>query len=111
MSKIQNFKMYIDGQWVDSSSGKKIETLNPENNEVWATVPEANEKDVDKAVQSAQKAFENNWSKLYPKDRAKYLRLIADQLRINAEHLGKIETIDTGKLYRETKTQANYIAE
>ncbi len=111
MSKIQNFKMYIDGQWVNSSSGKKIETLNPENNEVWATVPEANEKDVDKAVQSAQKAFENNWSKLHPKDRAKYLRLIANQLRINAEHLGKIETIDTGKLYRETKTQANYIAE
>jgi len=111
MSKIENFKMYIDGQWEDSSSGKKIETLNPENNEVWATVPEANDKDVDKAVQSAQKAFENNWSKLHPRDRAKYLRLIADQLRENAEHLGKIETIDTGKLYRETKTQANYIAE
>ena len=111
MSKIENFKMYVDGEWVDSSSGKKIETLNPENNEVWATVPEANEKDVDKAVQSAQKAFENNWSKLHPKDRAKYLRLIADQLRENAEHLGKIETIDTGKLYRETKSQANYIAE
>ena len=111
MSKIENFKMYIDGKWEDSSSGKKIETLNPENNEVWATVPEANDKDVDKAVQSAQKAFENNWSKLHPRDRAKYLRLIADQLRENAAHLGKIETIDTGKLYRETKTQANYIAE
>ena len=111
MSKIQNFKMYINGEWVDSSSGKKIETLNPENNEVWATVPEANEKDVDRAVQSAQKAFENNWSKLHPRDRAKYLRLIADQLRTNSEYLGKIETIDTGKLYRETKTQANYIAE
>jgi len=111
MLKIQNFKMFIDGEWVDSSSGKKIKTLNPENNEVWATVPEANEKDVDRAIQSAQKAFENNWSKLHPRDRAKYLRLIADQLRANAEHLGKIETIDTGKLYRETKTQANYIAE
>ncbi len=111
MSKIQDFKMYIDGEWVSSSSGKKIETLNPENNEVWATVPEANEKDVDKAVQSAQKAFDKSWSKLHPRDRAKYLRLIADQLRANAEHLGKIETIDTGKLFRETKTQANYIAE
>ncbi len=111
MSKVQNFKMYIDGEWVNSSSGKKIETLNPENNEVWATVPEASEKDVDKAVQSAQKAFDNSWSKLHPRDRAKYLRLIADQLRANAEHLGKIETIDTGKLFRETKTQANYIAE
>ena len=111
MPKIQNFKMYINGEWVDSSSGKKIKTLNPEINEVWATVPEANEKDVDKAVQSAQNAFENSWSILHPRDRAKYLRLIADQLRENAEHLGKIETIDTGKIYRETKTQANYIAE
>ena len=111
MSKIQDFKMYINGEWVASSSGKKIESLNPENNEVWATVPEADEKDVDKAVQSAQSAFDNNWSKLHPRERAKYLRLIGDQLRANAEHLGKIETIDTGKLYRETKTQANYIAE
>ena len=111
MSKIQNFKMYINGEWVDSSSGKKIETYNPENNEVWATVPEANEKDVDKAVQSAQNAFENNWSTIHPRERAKYLRSIADQLRSNSEHLGKIETIDTGKLFRETKTQANYIAE
>ena len=110
MSKIENFKMYIDGEWVDSFTGKKIETLNPENNEVWATVPEANEKDVDKAVQSAQVAFDT-WSKLHPRDRAKYLRSIADQLRANAEHLGKVETIDTGKLFKETKTQANYIAE
>ena len=71
MPKIQNFKMYINGEWVDSSSGKKIQTLNPENNEVWATVPEANEKDVNKAVQSAQNAFENSWSILHPRDRAK----------------------------------------
>ena len=111
MSKIQNFKMYINGEWVESSSGKKIETLNPENNEVWATVPEANAKDVDQAVQAAQNAFENTWSKLHPRERAKYLRLIGEQLRANAEQLGKIETIDTGKLYKETKTQAYYIAE
>jgi acyl-CoA reductase-like NAD-dependent aldehyde dehydrogenase len=111
MTKIQNFKMYIDGQWMESESGKTIETLNPENNEVWATVPEANEKDVDKAVKAAQKAFDNSWSNLHPRDRAKYLRSLASLLRENAEHLGTIETIDTGKIFRETKTQANYIAE
>ena len=111
MKKIQNFKMFIDGQWVDSESGKKIETLNPENNEVWATVPEANAQDVDKAVKAAQKAFENSWANLHPRERAKYLRSLADQLRENAEHLGTIETIDTGKIFRETKTQASYIAE
>ena len=111
MMKIQNFKMYIDGQWVESESGKTIETLNPENNEVWATVPEANAKDVDNAVKAAQNAFENSWGKLHPRDRAKYLRTLANNLRENAEHLGTIETIDTGKIFRETKTQANYIAE
>ena len=107
----QEYKMYINGEWINSSSGRKIETLNPENNEVWATVPEANDADVDLAVQSAQKAFDSSWSKLFPQERAKYLRLIANELRNNAEYLGKIETIDTGKLFRETKTQANYIAE
>jgi len=111
MTKIQNFKMFIDGQWVNSESGNTIETLNPENNEVWATVPEASIKDVDKAVKAAQKAFENSWANLYPRERAKYLRSLADQLRENAEHLGTIETIDTGKIFRETKTQASYIAE
>ena len=111
MTKIQKFKMFIDGNWVNSESDKTIKTLNPENNEVWATVPEANEKDVDKAVKAAQNAFENSWANLYPRDRAKYLRSLADQLRNNAEHLGTIETIDTGKIFRETKTQANYIAE
>ena len=111
MPNLKNFKMFINGEWVDSLSKKTFETLNPENNEPWATVPEANEKDVDLAVKSAQKAFENNWSTLHPKERAKYLIKIANELRANAEHLGKIETIDTGKLFRETKTQANYIAE
>jgi acyl-CoA reductase-like NAD-dependent aldehyde dehydrogenase len=111
MTKIQNFKMYIDGQWVNSESGKIIETLNPENNEVWATVPEASAKDVDNAVRAAQNAFEKSWANLHPRDRAKYLKSLANQLRENAEHLGTIETKDTGKIFRETKTQANYIAE
>ena len=111
MSELKNFKMYINGEWVESSSGKKIETLNPETNKVWATVPEANEADVDKAVKAAQDAFNGSWSNLHPKERAKFLRNIADQLRTNAEHLGKIETIDTGKLFKEIKTQASYIAE
>ena len=108
---VQEFKMYINGDWVNSSSNNKIDTLNPENNEVWATVPEANEEDVNIAVQAAQNAFDDSWSTLHPKERGKYLRLIGEQLRQNASHLGKIETIDTGKLLRETETQANYIAE
>ena len=43
--------------------------------------------------------------------RANYLRAIGDQLKENAELLGTIETRDTGKIFKETKFQANYIAE
>ena len=111
MSNLKRYKMFIDGDWVESKGKKTFKTLNPENNEPWAEVPEANKNDVDIAVKAAQKAFVGSWSKLFPRDRAKYLKEIANQLRENSEHLGKIETIDTGKLFKETKTQANYIAE
>ena len=111
MTKLKEYKMYINGSWVDAEGKKTFKSLNPENNEPWAVVPEASTKDVNNAVEAAQKAFEGNWPKLFPKERANYLRAIASQLRENAEMLGKIETIDTGKLFRETKTQANYIAE
>ena len=111
MSKLKKYKMYIDGEWVDSESKKIFKTLNPETNEPWAEVPEANEKDIDKAVKAAQKAFEGSWPSLFPRERASYLRAIANELRENAELLGKVETIDTGKLFKETKNQANYIAE
>ena len=111
MSKLKEYKMYFNGVWVDADNKKTFQSLNPENNEPWAIVPEASSKDVNKAVDAAQKAFDGDWPKLMPKERAGYLKAIANQLRDNAEILGKIETIDTGKLFRETKTQANYIAE
>ena len=111
MTKLEEYKMFIDGSWVESESKKTFETLNPENNEPWAKVPEANAKDVDKAVKAAQKAFEGEWPKLFPRERGKFLRKIGNQLRENAELLGKIETTDTGKLFKETNKQANYIAE
>jgi aldehyde dehydrogenase (NAD+)/betaine-aldehyde dehydrogenase len=111
MTKLKQYKMFIDGEWIDSESKKTFESLNPETNKPWARVPEASSKDVDNAVKAAQKAFEGEWPKLLPRERGKFLRAIGNQLRENAEMLGEIETIDTGKLFRETKKQANYIAE
>ena len=111
MTKLEEYKMFINGKWVDSESKKTFETLNPENNEPWAKVPESNAKDVDNAVRAAQKAFEGEWPNLIPRERGKFLRAIGNQLRENAELLGKVETKDTGKLFRETNKQANYIAE
>jgi len=111
MPELKKYKMFIGGEWVDSDTKKTFETLNPEDNKPWAVVPEASANDVDKAVKAAQKAFDGDWPKILPRERAKFLRAIGNKLRDNAELLGKIETIDTGKLFRETNKQANYIAE
>ena len=33
MTKLKQYKMFINGEWVDSESKRTFETLNPENNE------------------------------------------------------------------------------
>ena len=54
MSKLKQYKMFINGEWVDSESKKTFETLNPENNEPWAVVPEASAKDVNNAIKDSE---------------------------------------------------------
>ena len=111
MPELKNYKMFIGGEWLDSDTKKTFETWNPEDNKPWAIVPEASANDVDNAVRAAQKAFEGDCPKLLPRERGKFLRAIGNKLRENAELLGRIETIDTGKIFRETNQQAKYIAE
>lgn len=55
-------KLYINGQWQDSSSGRFIEVENPATLEHFAKVPEGNSEDIDRAVRAAHDAFES-WSK------------------------------------------------
>ena len=108
---MQEYKLYINGEWKDSSNGKRFDSINPATEQKWASFSEANAEDVNNAVESAYIAFKGEWSKLFPSQRGNFLRKIGDQLKQNAEILGTIETKDTGKMFKETKFQANYIAE
>ena len=108
---MKKYKNYINGEFLDSKSSKTFKTFNPATENEFAEVAEAGEFEVNLAVESATKAFHGKWSKLLPKERAKFLRAIGDKLIENAEQLGTIETQNTGKLFKETKFQANYIAE
>ena len=109
---LKKYQMFIDGAWVNAENDATFESVNPATGEAWALIPEASEQDVDKAVQAAHRAFyEGEWGKMLPTQRGKYLRKLADLLADNAEKLGRTETIDSGKLFKETKWQAKYIAE
>jgi len=108
---MQKYKNYINGVFVESQSGSSFKSVDPSNEKEFAEICAAEEFEVNLAVESAHNAFNEKWSKVLPYQRAKYLRSIGDQLKDKAELLGTIETKDTGKLFKETKFQANYIAE
>ena len=112
MTELSRYQMYIDGRWVDADDGGTFESHNPTTGQAWAVIPEATEKDVDRAVRAAHRAFsEGEWANALPTERGRYLRKLADLLAAKSEDLGRTETIDTGKMLKETRWQAKYIAE
>ena len=112
MAELKRYRMLIDGQWVEAEGAKTFPSVNPASGEVWAEIPEASAGDVERAVEAAHRAFtEGPWSKTTPSERGKYLRKLADLLADHSEELGRSETVDTGKMLKETRWQAKYIAE
>ncbi len=89
-------KMFVDGEFVDALSGETMEVLNPATGEVIAEVPRAGEEDVDRAVASAEKAWET-WREKTPKDRMELLLKLADVIDENAEELARLESRNVGK--------------
>lgn len=95
------YKLFINGEWVDSKEGKTFDTYCPANGELLATCADAGKEDVDLAVGSAWKAFDS-WKNTSPAERSTILLKIADLIDANAERLAMVETIDNGKPIRET---------
>jgi aldehyde dehydrogenase (NAD+) len=96
-------KLYINGQWVPSASGKTFETVNPSSGETLAIVSEAESEDIDLAVKAARKAFdEGTWTKISAAERSRLIYKLADLIEDNAEELAQLESLDNGKPYRET---------
>jgi len=108
---MKSYKLYIDGEWVNSSSGKSFDTENPYTGEVWAKISRGNAEDVDRAVKAASSAFQGGWGQTKPTERGKLLNRLAEVIEKNAEILGEIEVRDNGKLIAEMGGQTKYLAE
>jgi betaine-aldehyde dehydrogenase len=95
-------KMFIDGQWVESSSGETRNVINPANGEVIAVTTEGTEEDVRRAVAAAKRAFyEDGWMDTPASERARLLFAVANKLEERAEEFAYRETLDNGKPLRE----------
>jgi acyl-CoA reductase-like NAD-dependent aldehyde dehydrogenase len=111
MTALKNYQMYIDGQWVDAEGGDSFTSFNPATGEEWARIPAATAADVDRAVNAAHRAFTSGpWSTMLPTERGALLRNLAELMKKHSEMLGRTETVDTGKLFAETRWQAAYLS-
>jgi len=95
-------KLFIDGKHEDAVSGKTIPVMNPAIGEQVTTVPEAGPEDVDRAVKTARRTFENGaWRKLDVSRRERIIWRIGELIDTNKEELAILESLNNGKTYRE----------
>ena len=101
--KVSNQKLFINGKWVNSISGKTFATLNPSTGQEICQVAEADSADVDLAVKAARKAFESGpWKKMSAAERGLRINKLADLMEQNLPELAALESLDNGKPLRDS---------
>jgi acyl-CoA reductase-like NAD-dependent aldehyde dehydrogenase len=91
-------RMYINGEWTESSDGLRFERRSPAHGHVVSSFPEATSADVEAAIQSADVAFRRgSWPKLKGVERARILLAVAEGIKARAEEMSLLESLETGK--------------
>jgi len=95
---VAQYKLLINGELVNSSSGKTAEDIGPATGEPVAQVPVSSVEDVERAVAAAREAYDDGrWSKLAHGARASILEKFTQALEAYASELAELESQDTGK--------------
>ena len=91
-------KLYINGQWVDSKSGKTFDVEDPATGKKIATCSAGGEEDINLAVSAARKCFDSGkWGKVPPNEKGKIIWKIAELIDEHTEELAQLESLDNGK--------------
>ncbi|MDB5460616.1 MAG: betaine-aldehyde dehydrogenase [Caulobacteraceae bacterium] len=93
-------KLLIGGQWVDGLAGATIDVINPYDGSTIVSVAEAREEDVERAVLAA-KAAAPAWGRMAAHDRGRLLLKLADRIEADADHLVRLEAMNTGHPVRD----------
>ncbi|RFU64940.1 aldehyde dehydrogenase family protein [Peribacillus glennii] len=105
-SELKHYKLFLDGAFVDAEEGNEIEVINPADESVVGYVALATQKDAEKAVNAAKKAFESGiWSNKTPAERSKVLNSFANLIEENYEELTKLFIAETGSTVGKTEIE------
>jgi (Z)-2-((N-methylformamido)methylene)-5-hydroxybutyrolactone dehydrogenase len=100
----------IAGEYRASRDGNTFQSVNPFTGSAVATFAEGTISDVDDAVTAARAALEGDWGRLSGTARAALMARLADSIDAHASDLGRLETMENGKLLKETTAQARFAA-
>lgn len=92
-------RMVIGGEQVDAADGQTFDVVNPATGKVIAKAPLGGREDIDRAVDAAQKAFEDRkgWATWAAGKRGRTLAKFASLVKQNSEELAQLETANVGK--------------
>ena len=94
--------LFIDGEWVQSTSSECLPVTNPANQQLLAEVPFATEAEMEKAIQSAAATFKT-WRNIPVSERARLMMRYCALLKEHHDELGEILSRDTGKTFADAK--------
>ncbi|KAF8378307.1 hypothetical protein HHK36_029646 [Tetracentron sinense] len=96
-------QLLIGGKFVDAASGKTFPTLDPRTGDVIAHVAEGEAEDINRAVSTARKAFdEGPWPKMTPYERSRIMLRFANLLEKHIDEIAALETWDNGKPHEQS---------
>jgi aldehyde dehydrogenase (NAD+) len=96
-------ELFINGKFVPPKTGKHFDSINPATEDKLTEIALGGEQDVDIAVKAARRAYENVWSRMPGRERAKYIYRIARIIQEKSRELAILETMDGGKPIKETR--------
>lgn len=103
MAKVKPGKLFINNEWVEATSGKRFDVINPSTEEKLTDVAEGDKADVDVAVKAARRAFEQGpWKTMSARDRGRIIYRVAQLLDKHRDEFAELETMNNGKPISET---------
>lgn len=107
--KLFRQQCFINGQWMDATSGDTIDVTNPATGEVLGTIPKMGAEETKQAIDAANAAWPA-WRAKTAKERAGILRKWYELMMANQDDLGVLMTAEQGKPLAEAKGEVGYAA-
>jgi len=107
----REYGLFVNGESAEPASGETRDLAEPATGEPLARVAQADEADVDRAVEAARAALGGPWGKTPPNERSRLLHALADALVANRKELAELEARNVGKAISSVKAELNQAIE